>query len=65
MYLAGFANHIGFYPLPSGMAEFASKLARYEHGKGSVQFPLDEPLPAELIWRIVRRRAEEDRKKAE
>ncbi len=63
VYFAAFSKHIGFYPAPSGMAEFSSELAKYKHGKGSVQFPLEEPLPIELIKRIVKYRVEENRKK--
>ncbi len=64
VYFAAFAKHIGFYPIPSGMEAFKQELSRYKQGKGSVQFPLDQPLPLELIRRIVLFRAEENRKKA-
>ncbi|HEX2970211.1 MAG TPA: DUF1801 domain-containing protein [Bacteroidales bacterium] len=53
VYFAGFKNHIGFYATPTGHAEFAAELAVYKQGKGSVQFPIDEPLPLELIRRII------------
>lgn len=53
VHFAGFARHVGFYPTPSGMAAFDDELAAYKHGKGSVQFPLEEPLPADLIRRMV------------
>ena len=53
VYFAGYKHHIGFYATPSGHAEFAEELSKYKQGKGSVQFPLDEPLPLELIRRIV------------
>ena len=60
VYFAGFRNHIGFYATPTGHAEFARELSAYRQGKGSVQFPLDKPLPLDLIKRIVRYRASEN-----
>jgi uncharacterized protein YdhG (YjbR/CyaY superfamily) len=60
VYFAGFTNHIGFYAIPTGHTKFANELASYKHGKGSVQFPLDEPLPLDLIGRIVKFRVEEN-----
>jgi uncharacterized protein YdhG (YjbR/CyaY superfamily) len=59
VYFAGFKNHIGFYATPSGHAGFAEELSRYKQGKGSVQFPLDEPMPLDLISRIVKFRVAE------
>jgi uncharacterized protein YdhG (YjbR/CyaY superfamily) len=53
VHFAGYARHIGFYPTGSGIAAFESELKAYERGKGSVQFPLGQPLPAGLIRRIV------------
>ena len=53
VYFAAFKNHIGFYPTPSGITEFAEDLARYKNAKGSVQFPLKEPLPLDLLRRII------------
>lgn len=53
VHFAGFAKHLGLYPTPSGMLAFDDELSRYKHGKGSAQFPLDQPLPDELITRIV------------
>lgn len=64
VHFAAHARHIGFYPTPSGITEFNGELAGYKHAKGSVQFPLDEPLPLDLIERIVRFRVEENRAKA-
>jgi uncharacterized protein YdhG (YjbR/CyaY superfamily) len=58
VYFAGFKNHIGFYATPTGHAEFKKELSIYKQGKGSVQFPLDEPLPLDLIARIVKYRIE-------
>lgn len=53
VYFAAFTSHIGFYATPSGHAEFNEKLSRYKYGKGSVRFPLDEPLPLDLIEQII------------
>jgi uncharacterized protein YdhG (YjbR/CyaY superfamily) len=60
VYFAGFKNHIGFYATPTGHAKFAKELSKYKQGKGSVQFPLDKPIPFELITRIVKFRVEEN-----
>jgi uncharacterized protein YdhG (YjbR/CyaY superfamily) len=59
VHFAAFRNHIGFYPSPSGIAAFRKQLAGYKSSKGSVQFPLDRPLPLELVARIVKFRVEE------
>ncbi len=64
VYFAGFKNHIGFYPAPTGMEAFKKDFAKYKTGKGSVQFPLDEPLPLALIRKIVKFRMNENREKA-
>jgi len=64
VYFAAFKNHIGFYPIPSGIEQFKEELSVYKQGKGSVQFPLDEPMPYELITRIVKFRAQENLEKA-
>lgn len=53
VYFAAFKNHIGFYATPSGHEAFKAELSQYKQGKGSVQFPLDQPLPVELIRSIV------------
>ena len=53
VYFAGYPNHIGFYATPVGYEPFQSELAKYKQGKGSVQFPHSQPLPVELITRIV------------
>ena len=60
VYYAGFKSHIGFYATPTGHAEFENELSKYEQGKGSVQFPLDKPIPFELIGRIVEFRVKEN-----
>jgi uncharacterized protein YdhG (YjbR/CyaY superfamily) len=56
-------HHIGFYPTPPGIAAFQEELSVYKGAKGSVQFPLDEPMPYELISQIVRFRVAENLKK--
>ncbi len=53
VHFAAFKNHIGFYPTPNGMEEFAEELSAFKSGKGSAQFPLDDPLPTDLITQIV------------
>jgi len=63
VFFAAFHHHIGFYPIPSGVAAFKKELARYTQGKGSVQFPLDEPIPYELVARIVTFRVDETLRK--
>lgn len=59
VHFAAFRNHIGFYPTPSGIEAFRDELSSYSGAKGSVRFPIDQPVPLELIERIVAfRRAE-------
>ncbi len=60
VYFAAFKNHIGFYATPSGHQQFADELSKYKQGKGSVQFPLDQPIPFDLIERMVKFRVEEN-----
>lgn len=60
VYFAGYERHIGFYATPSGHSEFRDELSRYKQGKGSVQFPLDSPVPFDLIGRIVEFRVKEN-----
>jgi uncharacterized protein YdhG (YjbR/CyaY superfamily) len=60
VHFAAFKNHIGFYPTPSGMEAFKKELAAYKGAKGSVQFPIDQPLPLSLIRRIVEYRVKEN-----
>ncbi|MFN0123718.1 MAG: iron chaperone [Blastocatellia bacterium] len=64
VYFAAHQKHIGLYPAPRGRAEFKEELAGYAGGKGTVQFPLDKPIPYDLISRIVKFRAAENRAKA-
>lgn len=60
VYFAAFKNHIGFYATPSGHNEFQNELLKYKQGKGSVQFPLDQPIPYKLIEKIVKFRVTEN-----
>lgn len=62
VYFAGYRNHIGLYATPSGHSRFAKELSPYKQGKGSVQFPADQPLPLGLVEKIVRFKANENRK---
>lgn len=64
VYFAAFKNHIGLYALPSGDVAFAEKLSKYKSGKGSVQFPLKEAMPYDLITEIVKFRVKENLEKA-
>ena len=53
VYFAGFDKHIGFYATPNGHEAFKGEFVKYKQGKGSVQFPLDQPLPVDLVRRVV------------
>lgn len=53
VHFAGYKNHIGFYPTPSGIEKFKNEIAKYKWSKGAIQFPIDKPLPIDLIGRIV------------
>jgi uncharacterized protein YdhG (YjbR/CyaY superfamily) len=64
VHFAAFKNHIGFYPTPSGIEAFKGELQGYKGAKGSVQFPLDQPMPLDLIARIVQFRANENAQKS-
>ncbi len=59
VYFGGFKNHVGFYATPSGHDAFAKELGLFKQGKGSVQFPLNKPIPLNLIARITRFKADE------
>ena len=63
VHFAAYANHIGFYPTPSGIENFKKELSKYKYSKGAVQFPLNEPLPVKIIERIVKFRVKENSKK--
>ncbi|OJU51006.1 MAG: hypothetical protein BGN96_08235 [Bacteroidales bacterium 45-6] len=63
VYFAGYKNHVGLYATPAGHARFSDELSKYKQGKGSVQFPLKEAIPYDLIRRIVEFRADENKQK--
>jgi len=63
LFFAAFKNHIGFYPMSSGIEAFKEEISCYKNAKGSVQFPLDKPLPLSLIKRIVIFRVENNKEK--
>lgn len=60
VYFAGYKSHVGFYATPTGHEQFAEELSKYKQGKGSVQFPLNKPIPYDLIRRIVAFRVQEN-----
>lgn len=64
VYFAAHSNHIGFYPTSSVIEVFRKELSDYKHSKGTIQFPLDKPLPKSLITKIVKFRVEENLIKA-
>jgi uncharacterized protein YdhG (YjbR/CyaY superfamily) len=64
VYFAAFKKHIGFYPRTTAITKFRKELAPYGGAKGSVRFPLDKPIPTQLIRRIVKFRAAENRQRA-
>ncbi|MBN2501302.1 MAG: DUF1801 domain-containing protein [Anaerolineales bacterium] len=64
VHFAAYKNHIGFYPTPNGIEEFKAELSKYKGAKGSVQFPLDQPMPYDLIRKITVYRVKENAAKA-
>ena len=64
VHFAAFKNHIGFYPAPTGIEKFKKELAIYQGGKGTLQFPLDQPMPYNLISKVVKFRVKENLAKA-
>ena len=64
VHFAAFKKHIGFYPVPTGIEAFKDELSAYEGGKGSVKFPLDQPIPFDLIGKIVAFRVKQNLEKA-
>ena len=63
VHYAAYKNHIGFYPVPSGIKAFEEELSVYKKGKGSIQFPLNKPMPLSLITKIVKFRVKENLEK--
>ena len=65
VYFAGFIKHIGFYPVPVGNPEFGDELATYASGKGTAKFPMNQPIPLNLVEKIVKFRVKENQAAAE
>ena len=65
VHFGAFKKHIGFYPTPSGTEQFRDELAGYQSAKGSIRFPLDQPIPYDLISRMTKFRAAENLVKAQ
>jgi uncharacterized protein YdhG (YjbR/CyaY superfamily) len=63
VFFAGYERHVGLYPLPGAVEAFGEELKRYKHARGSIQFPLDEPLPVDLIRRMIEYRVRERRER--
>jgi len=63
VHFAAYRNHVGFYPTSSGIAHFKKELSRYELSRGTVRFPINEPIPFDLVKKIVKYRVEENLKK--
>lgn len=63
VHFAAYKNHIGFYPTPSGIETFKEELSHYKSSKGAVQFPIDEPVPLDIVEKIVIFRVNEIKKK--
>jgi len=64
VHFAAFKHHIGFYPTPSGTEHFQKELSTYKTSKGTVQFPLDQPIPYDLVIKMVNFRVAENNQKA-
>jgi len=60
VHFGGYQKHVGFYPAPKGIEKFKKELSRYEGGKGTVQFPFDEPIPIDLVTKIVKFRVSQN-----
>lgn len=63
VHFAAYKKHIGFYPAPTGIDAFIDELAQFRTGKGTIQFPIDKPIPFDLITKVVKFRVEENLKK--
>ena len=64
VYFAGHTNHIGFYPMAKAIIEFKEEIASYKTSKGTIQFPIDKPIPTRLITKIIKFRLKENNEKA-
>ena len=60
VHFSAYKNHIGFYPAPTGIDAFIEELAQYRTGKGTIQFPVDKPIPYDLVTKVVKFRVEEN-----
>ena len=60
VHFAAYKNHIGFYPAPSGIDAYLDELAVYRTGKGTIQFPIDQPIPFNLVKKVVEFRVNEN-----
>jgi uncharacterized protein YdhG (YjbR/CyaY superfamily) len=60
VHFGAYKDHIGFYPAPSGIEEFKEALSVYQSGKGTIRFPLDQPIPFDLIREVVLFRVQEN-----
>lgn len=65
VHFAAYKDHIGFYPTPSGIIAFKEELSSYKQAKGSVQFPIDQPIPFDIVKQIVEFRVKENKAKTE
>jgi len=65
VHFGAYRKHVGFYPAPTGLEEFKEELSAYEGSKGTVRFPLDKPIPFDLITKIVKFRVKESLERAE
>ena len=65
VHFAAYKNHIGFYPTPGGIQAFEKELTVYKKSKGTIQFPLDQPIPYDLVTKVVEVRVQENLAKAE
>ena len=63
VFFAGYKSHIGFYPTPAGIEAFKKELSGYDGAKGSIQFPIDKPLPLSLVTKIVKFKIKENQSK--
>lgn len=63
VFFAGYKSHIGIYPVPAGTQKFQKAIARYKAGKGTLRFPLDEPIPYDLIAEVVKYRVKETKRR--
>jgi uncharacterized protein YdhG (YjbR/CyaY superfamily) len=65
VYFAAHKNHVGIYPVPKGTKEFQKEISDYKAGKGTIRFPLDRPIPLDLLGKIIKFRVKENLEKAE